>query len=227
MKKRLLISSVLMSAVLACALGTGTYAWYTAASGGYGVGTNSVGTISTTEQEVTLGDLNFEFDVKVGGASSASIKLGTADAATATKAIYKVWNPAESELLPYDIADGEVSGYYSEITITVSAIKEGSTDIKGTAASLTKYAGTYDFVLECDQEGLLASAAPATSKALGDVYNTSTQSIAFTVIIPEEGTTLGGTYATDDSYYVFIEGSDEVKTETANAEATVLSIAKA
>ena len=33
MKKRLLISSVLMSAVLACALGTGTYAWYTASGG--------------------------------------------------------------------------------------------------------------------------------------------------------------------------------------------------
>lgn len=34
MKKRLLITSTLMAAVLACALGTGTYAWYSVTAGG-------------------------------------------------------------------------------------------------------------------------------------------------------------------------------------------------
>ena len=50
MKKRLLISSVLMSAVLACALGTGTYAWYAAStSGSVSVSNTTGGSITTKE----------------------------------------------------------------------------------------------------------------------------------------------------------------------------------
>ena len=62
MKKRLLISSVLMSAVLACALGTGTYAWYSATTtGGLNAATSSA-TVTTTSQGHTVG-------------SDASVKL--------------------------------------------------------------------------------------------------------------------------------------------------------
>lgn len=55
MKKRLLISSVLMSAVLACALGTGTYAWYEATAGSIGYGTTTAANISTSEGQYVLG----------------------------------------------------------------------------------------------------------------------------------------------------------------------------
>ena len=54
MKKRLLISSALMTAVLACALGTGTYAWYQATAGSIGYGTTAAANISTSEGTYTL-----------------------------------------------------------------------------------------------------------------------------------------------------------------------------
>ena len=56
MKKRLLISSVLMSAVLACALGTGTYAWYQATDAGKTIAAAAKsGNIGTYTKEYSAG----------------------------------------------------------------------------------------------------------------------------------------------------------------------------
>ncbi|MBE6143557.1 MAG: hypothetical protein E7177_06205 [Erysipelotrichaceae bacterium] len=60
MKKRLLISSVLMSAVLACALGTGTYAWYSASAGGATVqATGADGKVSVADPNVTTSSMGY------------------------------------------------------------------------------------------------------------------------------------------------------------------------
>ncbi len=69
MKKRLLISSVLMSAVLACALGTGTYAWYSA-----------VGSLDGTAADVTMNG-----DVSVTGPTGSASSLGYTVTATVTE----------------------------------------------------------------------------------------------------------------------------------------------
>lgn len=70
MKKRLLISSVLMSAVLACALGTGTYAWYAASGAGGSISADAYtsGTISTTTAEGTVGGYKLAITVTPGTA---------------------------------------------------------------------------------------------------------------------------------------------------------------
>lgn len=64
MKKRLLISSVLMSAVLACALGTGTYAWYEATTAGGAVSANTASaTVATGDYAANVGSLAVNFTI--------------------------------------------------------------------------------------------------------------------------------------------------------------------
>ena len=59
MKKRILISSVLMSAVLACALGTGTYAWYVAGAGAMQTATATATVTTAKDNTVSVGNLKF------------------------------------------------------------------------------------------------------------------------------------------------------------------------
>lgn len=60
MKKRLLISSALMTAVLACALGTGTYAWYQAGAAATAVaGTAATGSVGTAVNSYSAGSVTF------------------------------------------------------------------------------------------------------------------------------------------------------------------------
>ena len=78
MKKRLLISSVLMSAVLACALGTGTYAWY-AASGGAGASVNSTGTTTGTLETASAAGTIGAYELSITVTPSGSIQLSNDD----------------------------------------------------------------------------------------------------------------------------------------------------
>lgn len=137
-----------------------------------------------------------------------------------------MWNPKQTELIPYNIGDSGsgaavYSSYFQEVGITVSAIKKGGVDIKSTAASLNPYAGTYSFKLTCSADGVLSATAPTNSKTLGDMYNGGLQELAFTVIVPSSGTTLTGTYNTDDAYWVAVKGDDENKT---HSETTALGV---
>lgn len=68
MKKRLLISSVLMSAVLACALGTGTYAWYEATTKGEASVTSSSADISTKANNYSVDGVTFALTLTNSGA---------------------------------------------------------------------------------------------------------------------------------------------------------------
>ena len=79
MKKRLLISSALMTAVLACALGTGTYAWYEASRAGdtlskaTGVGSAQ---ISTSSQSLSVGATDTKVTLSFTAASvNATLEL--------------------------------------------------------------------------------------------------------------------------------------------------------
>ena len=190
-----------------------TFAWYTASQANDPTATSTTtGTITTTNPNVELDGLEFDFTIKVNGATTASVYIGTYDAETVTKAIYKVWNPAKTELLIYDIGNSGsgaaiYTSYFQEVSIEVATINVDSTDIKGTAASLNPYAGTYTFNLTASDEGVLIASAPTNSKTLGDAYKANLKSLSFTVIIPSSGTSLGGTFD-DDSYYVAVRGDD-------------------
>lgn len=75
MKKRLLISSVLMSAVLACALGTGTYAWYQAGGGAtVKAGTAVSGSISLDKPTLDSTDYIIDLDVTINQIELTSTK---------------------------------------------------------------------------------------------------------------------------------------------------------
>ena len=213
--KKLLLASVAAMGALALGVGaTSTFAWYTASQAADpAVGTVTNGTITTTDPSVELGGLTFDFTLKVNGTTTASVYIGTYDADTVTKAIYKVWNPAKTELLPYDIGNSGTgaaiySSYFQEVSIEVDAIKVSGSDIKGTAASLNPYAGTYTFNLTASNEGVLIATAPTNSLTLGQAYKANLKTLSFTVIIPSSGTTLTGTFDDDDSYYIAIRGDD-------------------
>ena len=148
------------------------------------------------------------------------------------KAIYKVWNPNKSSLLDFDIGNsGEdaaiYSSYFQEVSIEVAAINESSTDIKGNATKLNPYAGTYTFNLKASDEGVLIASAPTSSLTLGQAYKANLKTLSFTVIIPQSGTTLSGTFDDDNSYYVAIRGDDNASKVdgSGNAlEATTLGV---
>lgn len=76
MKKRLLISSVLMSAVLACALGTGTYAWYYVGSASAQGATDSVANLSTAANGYSAGGITFTPDLAVTGSPKLTNNSG-------------------------------------------------------------------------------------------------------------------------------------------------------
>ena len=65
MKKRLLITSTLMAAVLACALGTGTYAWYEATKGSTTLATAGTASVQTQDASA-LANQNLSFNVEKG-----------------------------------------------------------------------------------------------------------------------------------------------------------------
>ena len=113
MKKRLLISSVLMSAVLACALGTGTYAWYRASA-----------TINPSASAVTGADLS------VSGPKDSTVdSYGVTLSATLTEVsdgdlILSHYNNDQEEG-----TDGWISGYYKADGTTF--VSHGASTIEG------------------------------------------------------------------------------------------------
>ena len=163
MKKRLLISSVLMSAVLACALGTGTYAWYAA---------STEGTVSVTE---TTGG-----SITTNTAPSIT-KAGLVCAITATEKVDLSNNEGES----YYIVSGKaVKNTSANVTgagsYTLSFAPGSSDDAKRAAAgtytlkltasegavvSLTEngtYGATIEFTVVIDADGNFTSGATGT-----------------------------------------------------------------
>ena len=100
------------------------------------------------------------------------------------------------------------------MTVDLAKVTVGSTDYlkanfsaDATKTALSPYAGTYTFNLTCDAQGIFADDGTITNSAtLGGVYNTSTQSASFTVVISGAGV-ISGTFSTLSKELV-VEGQD-------------------
>lgn len=155
MKKRLLITSALMTAVLGASLATGTYAWYQVTADSSATATEVSATVGVLAPDVSIGAL--EFTITIGGAD---------------------YNAGAGKLASVDLTDNEgASKYY----VTNSQIPEYSaqkasgsftvtiSDNAANAVERSAYAATYTFNIQAsgnlriaeDQENVYKDAAKA------------------------------------------------------------------
>ena len=205
MKKRLLISSVLMSAVLACALGTGTYAWYqTNVSGTLGA-TSSQGEVSTSSQTHSFGgdaSVQIKFDA---GANNSKVELTDENGATQ-------YVDANGNLYTLPTNEGTRYGTY-----TISAIWVGEPSAE-TKAALQGQSVT--FVISGSEHVHLLTTANAADR---DDDN----EIEVTVTVGAGGTSLTvDSVASKDIYYSVSPTTKSAK-EPANVTGTISAAKKA
>lgn len=129
MKKRLLISSVLMSAVLACALGTGTYAWYSATSNASAsVGTNTTGDLSAAGSTIAAGSYTINLGVSLAKSTlelshvvttqEASSGLNGVTAPAAGELVYGVINQGVANMAKVETAN--LANYVTTYSVSAS-----------------------------------------------------------------------------------------------------------
>lgn len=181
MKKRLLISSVLMSAVLACALGTGTYAWYQVSTGGLteATKTGSVGTqISTT---VDASDFSAA-DITVTPAGNVDLSKEDGSAKYYTKGGVTVdatvGDFAKTANISIDLEDLTLSQYAGDYTITVTGTekvrvaKEATVDMLNvTGKKCVAANGSISIVLTIADDGTPSVSAEDKNKVLNFSLN--------------------------------------------------------
>lgn len=230
MKKRLLISSVLMSAVLACALGTGTYAWYKADS-----------STNITAGTTAKGDISVSGPAAVSsGAYGVTISAGLEETA-ASKDLVPVLSQYDSAwktgylnandvFVPVEIGSNVFYKVYEvKVTATPSANNLDSlqlAELQGLITASTEswkvtftadVAGTYDEVAYNEQATIwtaLPSAAPAkNTTAPGENTPLSFNVSALTLDTPY---TIG-------YVCVYIDGSDGTHTTGTTYKAHVSS----
>lgn len=209
MKKRLLISSVLMSAVLACALGTGTYAWYSATGEktvSYSAATP--GQIGTVENKYVNGSFAV---AAVLGSPSKTVALTD----TSGKTHYYV---GETLLEDKTVTEAEKYGTISVgITITYDGELTEATDIK---AAWEEYAVTsIKVTVEKTGEVKIGSSAELAYKA-GEASVVKTFDVADITFTDGVHTSL-----TQDVYYA-VAGAN-VTSQSANVGTIKATPAKA
>ena len=160
MKKRLLISSVLMSAVLACALGTGTYAWYKAEAGEKTIA-QATADISTSVNEYSAGGVTLTLSVSNSGTPDLVNEAGETKYFSGVNLV----------------DDTEDNVKYGTLTLGVTCT--ASADDKAAVA------GTYNLVLTDDAgDGKILFSTGTTP------YSNGEDNLAITVTIAQDGSTV-------------------------------------
>jgi hypothetical protein len=192
MKKRLLISSVLMSAVLACALGTGTYAWYEATLKSSVSATQSTAEISTSSQTHDVGGAGQIRLTFTGG--NASIELTNGSGQT------KYRDQKGNDYVKSVSVANQVGTY----TIDAEWCEAGAADNGELHASLAGKTVTFEISTSAPIV-LLKSATDVT-----DANRDEDQKLSVTVTV----TNNGGLTVTGDTSVYYAVRADETKVET-------------
>lgn len=177
MKKRLLISSVLMSAVLACALGTGTYAWYTAEQSVNKAATNVTISAATVS---TIGDESIQVTFAASGHDANNVVMVDDDG--------KEKAYVNGTLVPIT-TNGDKAKYYT-VKLTGATLSSEEQSVYAAAA------GTYTVTVNASSRLVLHSEAPT------EEYVTGGDSIQFQITL-----TTGGLVTMDaQTIYVVVNG---------------------
>lgn len=199
MKKRLLITSALMTAVLGASLATGTYAWYTVTNAASLTHTAISADFTANDTQHALDGITVEFKLTP---AATKTKLSNTDGK------YKVWNKDGTVATEYEIEASELSGFYTTVQITVSKIYK-TTDTTKTALTteqLVPFAGTYsEFTVTTT--GKLAGGDEAPSDVAGLNGLTIGDIDKFNLVI----STAGVASVTDGEFAVAMRGDDTIK----------------
>jgi len=190
MKKRLFISSILMTLVLLVAITTATFAWYSAASGAGAVSSSTTGTLTAEGSAGTLGSLEFEFSFAGTGTSSAIKPVELTDDSGDTYVLNSSGTPM--------LATNQAELFKVEtLTVTLTGIEYAGETVA--SANWGDYQGTYTITLKASGKAKLAKTEAAAKTASLEAE------VSFTVIIASNGTV---TYGTGDNLNVVYFGMD-------------------
>lgn len=181
MKKRLLISTALMTAVLTCALSTGTYAWYQAiqqvnvASANITLGAANVTALDTVDLDVTF---------EIEGHDNTKVVLVNNDGEQ------YAW--VNGELVQIEKKSDEVKFY--TITITGASIPQDKAESVYAAAK-----GTYTVTVETTSERFILHSEEPEEK-----FTTPGEPISFEITLDiDKQVTMD-----EQTFYVVVNGED-------------------
>lgn len=202
MKKRLLISSVLMSAVLACALGTGTYAWYAATEGSFVKGTLDSATISAVDNAYRIGNITINVDLTD---PSGSVKLSDTDG-------YSYVLVGGAKTRDTTVAQNDAS-MYGTTTVSVSA---ETTRGAATADELKAIAGTYTITITATDQAKISLVDGA-----GAIAATKGNEVTVTFTISDAGV-IGD--LSKSTVYFAMQGDAEVENADTNVPSGTVKV---
>ena len=169
MKKRLFITTALMTAVLGCSLATGTYAWYTASGGSaaqYATASSNLTAKNTYEK---FGDLVFKF--------TFNVPVETLDLTDNKGDTYVITSGTNTQQVT------TTKGKSSKCTVTIGY----NNDVFDTNPKLAPYAATYTVTLAPSSYVRIVTDAANTSDGTAVYKATAGQALQFTFTINEDG----------------------------------------
>ena len=231
MKKRLLISSVLMSAVLACALGTGTYAWYSATGNAANIsaGATIKGDVSLTAPELTASDHGFSIAASMEEVADTKEKdlLLAAYESSAWVSKYNVTGGTRT----YTPKSDETYYRVYKVSVTGSYDGDDETEFKAMTHSKTYTITFASGTAQVDPDGVPASDDEWTPTQAASFWTQGTSAVT----APDDETTLSCSvdtlvaavgYSMDIGYLVvYVDGTANEGTHTGTVRVHVSSTA--
>jgi len=176
MKKRLFISSILMTLVLLVAITTATFAWYKASNTGSAAGNvTATGTLSASNQTVSLGQVKINVAVHTGFDDNKVLVLTN----MAGRSYYVVGGNA-TEIMADDFSTGNNHKQgTATFDVTITGRNAADTeDVSLTADMLAGVQGTY--IVSVAASGAVKLALAKTSQASELGTSASSASVNFT-----------------------------------------------
>ena len=212
MKKRLIITSALMTCLLGASLATGTYAWYqaTAAATVTPVATNAgVGTAAST-----LSDVNYEVSVTYTANEGKLAAVSLTDPNGGTWAISGGYLRSANATTKYSSTSTTVADYDVKImNPTTHAELEGA-DLATALANLKATGTEYNVTATGSANVRMTLTDPSTD------FKTAFTSIANKVVIGTLSFATGAPALTLNAAYYSVSGHDDNTVPTDGAEAT-------
>ena len=169
MKKRMFLTTVLMTLVLLVAVTTATFAWYTASSGNAELGQHTV-TVDTADDTISIGNVKLNIAL-----SNVSTDVGPSDKALGSegKVIFVVGNAQRVVEAPYELegtATWKITAEMAKTVVDGNVTEWEEAD----AAALASIAGDYTITFTAENARI---AAATGAVALEDSVQSYTVSI--------------------------------------------------
>jgi len=203
MKKRLFISSILMTLVLLVAITTATFAWYSATSASATLTPGSTGTITAKSSGYSAGDLTITGEFTGDLASACTLDLTDVNGKTYVRS-------GSTNL--------EVSSAQSKTFATGTIVATLSGAANASNEQRANFAGTYTVTVTAGAHVRITDDADAKFAA-ASIGN----SISFTVVIAADGTVTNNGPLT---YYVSLEPNNYSGLESDRTDAVTMTITK-